>query len=241
MNVLQTPPVPAGAQVCSSCGAPLSPDQRYCLACGQPVSPARLAFLDVLQAEEPYRYGEGGWPAPAGHLTGAEEGGAGGWLRRNSGLLSLLTVLLVATLIGLEIGHWVTQSSAPAHQILTIQDPSLSAAASGASGDSSAGESSAGSASPAAAAPSSGASHSSSGHATGQSAKQSAKASSAAGQSSKSSEAQEVQEVKEAETQALPKAVKADSGTLKKLQGKTGKSYQKELSKLVNGTQPIEG
>ncbi len=41
------------------------------------------------------------------------ERGAAGWLRRYSGLIGLLTVLLMCLLVGLLVGHWVTQSKTP--------------------------------------------------------------------------------------------------------------------------------
>ncbi len=107
------------ASTCANCGAELVADQRYCLACGHPVSPVRLAFLDVLNEQStlpgrgllapgtiemaPFAYGPAAQP------------GLGGWLRRNTGLLSLLAVLLLCLIAGLLVGHWVTQNgkSAP--------------------------------------------------------------------------------------------------------------------------------
>jgi hypothetical protein len=115
-------PVPAdqpGAS-CAHCGAALVSDQRYCLSCGQPVSPVRLAFLDVIGSER----GAGTaatqqWVAadqltiaPAGYGPAAPVAGAGGWLRRNSPLLSLLSVLVLCLIAGLLLGHWAGQGKA---------------------------------------------------------------------------------------------------------------------------------
>jgi hypothetical protein len=50
--------------------------------------------------------------------------GAAGWLRRNSGLLGLLSVLLLCLIAGLLIGHWATQgkaSTAAGPQVVKIE------------------------------------------------------------------------------------------------------------------------
>ena len=52
MSLVPVPTEQDGA-TCANCGAALVADQRYCLSCGHPTSPVRLAFLDVLQAEQP--------------------------------------------------------------------------------------------------------------------------------------------------------------------------------------------
>lgn len=115
MNVVALPSQPAGegASACPTCGAAVVADQRYCLACGQPCSPARLDFLDVLQADRDQRAQTAVLPAPA-YLPAPEPDGAIGWLRRYSGLLALVGVLLVTGLIGLLIGHWTKSPAAPA-------------------------------------------------------------------------------------------------------------------------------
>lgn len=114
------------AQRCAACGAELVADQRYCLACGHPVSPVRLAFLDVLSEEA--RSQRGMLPAGAIEVAPAvyvaSEPGLGGWLRRNSGVVSLLAVLLLCLIAGLLVGHWVTQSgksSVPATQTVKLE------------------------------------------------------------------------------------------------------------------------
>ncbi|HEY4997482.1 MAG TPA: hypothetical protein VII03_05755, partial [Solirubrobacteraceae bacterium] len=117
------------AATCTSCGAPLVADQRYCLACGQPCSPVRLAFLDVLQerpegaALPPPSFSTPGTIelGPSGYLP-VFEPGPNGWLRRYSGLLGLFAVLLLCLLVGLLVGHWVTQGNkAPAKQVVEIK------------------------------------------------------------------------------------------------------------------------
>jgi hypothetical protein len=127
-------PVPAeqGGAKCSGCGAALVADQRYCLSCGQPASPVRLAFLDALQGEGA---GAAGQPAiqfgPAGYVPLSEGRGPNGWLRRNSGLLGLLAVLVLCLIAGLLIGHWASQGGpkVPAKQVVEVKGLSgLSAA-----------------------------------------------------------------------------------------------------------------
>ena len=123
MSVSLTPvPSEQAETTCAHCGAALVADQRYCLTCGQPCSPVRLAFLDVLQGER-NRAAVGQRTlelSPTGYAPAAEPG-AGGWLRRYSGLLSLLTVLLLCLTVGLLVGHWVTQSKAPAQQVIKVE------------------------------------------------------------------------------------------------------------------------
>jgi hypothetical protein len=106
---------------CPNCAAPLALDQRYCLACGQPVSPVRLAFLDVLQTEAQRPTGAYG-VAPPGYGSVIEPvAGAHGWTRRYSGLFALLSVLLMAAIIGLLVGHWMTQSKSSGPQIVKVE------------------------------------------------------------------------------------------------------------------------
>ena len=100
---------------CTNCGAALVSDQRYCLSCGQPASPVRLAFLDVLDNERARGTQEssllqaGGYAlAPAGWAPVEPTHGAGGWLRRNSALLSLLSLLVLCLIAGLLVGHWAS-------------------------------------------------------------------------------------------------------------------------------------
>jgi hypothetical protein len=105
---------PQDAASCANCGTPLAPDQRYCLACGQPVSPVRLAFLDVLETERSPQLGAG--PAgrtPVAYAPYAEPTAGPAWLRRYSPLLAVVSVLLLAMIVGLLVGHWVTQSKTP--------------------------------------------------------------------------------------------------------------------------------
>ena len=126
-------PVPSDetSETCPNCSATLVADQRYCLSCGQPVSPVRLAFLDVLQSEYQPQAVQGlglaadgltAARAPAGYAPAPEPPGLPGWLRRYSGVLGLLGVLLLAMIIGLLVGHWAGQSKAPpARQVVKIE------------------------------------------------------------------------------------------------------------------------
>jgi hypothetical protein len=108
-------PVPSEGATCANCSAPLAADQRYCLSCGQPCSPVRLAFLDVLEAEQrPTQLGVG--PAgttPVAYTPYLEPAAGPAWLRRYSPLLAVASVLLLAMIVGLLVGHWVTQSKTP--------------------------------------------------------------------------------------------------------------------------------
>ena len=127
-------PVPSeqGGATCANCGAALVADQRYCLSCGQPASPVRLAFLDVLQGDGP---AAGVAPTielgPAGYVPIGDARGANGWLRRNSGLLGLLAVLVLCLIAGLLVGHWASQggTKVPAKQVVEVKGLSGLAAA----------------------------------------------------------------------------------------------------------------
>jgi hypothetical protein len=107
-------PVPSENLSCPNCSVALLADQRYCLSCGQPASPARLMFLDVLQSEraQPQApppgvpYGA----VPVAYASYVEPPTGSGWLRRSAPLLSVLSVLLLALIAGLLVGHWVSQS-----------------------------------------------------------------------------------------------------------------------------------
>ncbi len=129
-------PVPTeqleAAPSCANCSAPLAPDQRYCLACGQPVSPVRLSFLDVLQADA-QSYGVAQAPVgalPPGYAPVIEPTSGATWtLRRYSGLFGLLSVLLLAIVAGLLVGHWVTQSRRPSRQVVRVEGLGALAAA----------------------------------------------------------------------------------------------------------------
>lgn len=114
---------------CANCGSALVSDQRYCLECGAPVSPVRLAFLDVLQsgqelAPRPVQTAyDGTVVSPAGVLPAADPYGQTGiaaWLRRNSGVLSLLSVLALCLIAGLLIGHWASGHT-PSKQVVEIK------------------------------------------------------------------------------------------------------------------------
>src|ERR1039458_850666 len=214
-------PVPAerGGASCANCSAPLAPDQRYCLACGQPASPVRLAFLDVLQADaQPYGAGQ----SPAGSLSPSyapmiePASGAYAWMRRYSGLFGLLSVLLLAIVVGLLVGHWVTQSKAPAQQVLKVEGLTSAAPVAAAA-----------STTPATTTPAPAASTTPS-----TTSKSSAKA-----------EAEEVTKEAKAEKEQAAKVetaktVKPSSTKLKKLGSSTGKKHEEEVNSL--GAQPIE-
>jgi hypothetical protein len=201
---------------CANCAAPLAPDQRYCLACGHPVSPVRLAFLDVLQGDaQPYgAVGQGsiGGLAPGYAPAYEPVSGSNAWLRRYSGLFGLLSVLLLAIVAGLLVGHWVTQSKAPSQQVLKVEGLPSAAATT-----------------PLAAAP------------TATTASTAATTTPKPATSSKETaktEAHEATEAKAIEKAPPPKAVKVSSSKLQKLGSSSGQKHEEEVNKL--GAQPIE-
>jgi hypothetical protein len=169
----------------------------------------------VLQGEaQPYAVSQG--PAgslPSTYLPVSESAvGAYGWMRRYSGLFGLLSVLLLAIVVGLLIGHWVTQSKTPSQQVLKVEG--LSAAAPLAA--------------PAATTAST----------TAPGAVSKPAASAVPGKESAKTEAKEVQEAQAIEKKPPPKAIKVNSTKLKKLGSTTGKKHQEEVNSL--GAQPIE-
>ena len=206
-------PVPSEGSVCANCSAPLVADQRYCLSCGQPVSPVRLAFLDVLESERQPQLGAG--PAntlPVAFTPYMEPAAGPAWLRRYAPLFGVLSVLLLAMIIGLLVGHWVTQSKAPTTaQVIKVEG--LGGLAS-------------------------------SGSSTTPTTSTTPAATSKSSSSAKSEEEKEEAEAKaeekaEEKTPAkAPEAKKVSSSTINKLEKSTGKTHEKELSKL--STAPIE-
>jgi hypothetical protein len=202
---------------CASCGSALVSDQRYCLECGAPASPVRLAFLDVLQAENHPQFAPGPFATGGAGLVSYapldEFAGTEGWLRRFSPLFAVLSVLLMAMIVGLLVGHWVTQSKSPGPQVLKVEG--LTAAAPIASA--------------ATATPT-----------TATSSSPSASTSNAA--TPKSGAEEVVREAKAEKTQAAKvehaKVVKPSSSRLKKLSGTTGRKHEEEINAL--GAQPIE-
>lgn len=130
MSLVPVPSEQAGA-TCAHCGAALVADQRYCLSCGQPASPVRLAFLDVLQNDAAAGVAQPTLEVgPAGYVPLGDGRGASGWLRRNSGLVSLLAVLVLCLIAGLLVGHWVSQGNkTPAKQVVEVKGLSGLAAA----------------------------------------------------------------------------------------------------------------
>jgi hypothetical protein len=200
-------PVPSqqADATCASCGAALAPDQRYCLTCGQPCSPVRLAFLDVL-APEPNRsvLGPGAIEAgPTGYAIVGQQQGAAGWLRRYSGLLGLLSVLLMCLIVGLLVGHWVTQGNTTGKQVVEVKGLSAAPAAATAAAPTTT--------------PATSTTPASSSKATAKAEAEEAKA--------------EKKETK-AEKAPPPPPVKVTPTKLKKLSTTTGKQHQEEINSL---------
>jgi hypothetical protein len=198
---------------CPNCSAALAPDQRYCLACGQPVSSVRLAFLDVLQSEaQPHAAAQipAGFAAPGYEPVIEPASGLYARMRRYSGLFGLLSVLLMSIIVGLLVGHWITQSKTTGPQVLRVEGLT-------------------GGAAPAAAA-STAAPSTTPASATPQPA--------AVSKTSAKAEAKEASEAKAIEAAPTPKAVKVSPTKLQKLGNTTGKKHTEEVNKL--GSQPIE-
>jgi hypothetical protein len=214
-SVANLAPVPSESSTCPNCSAPLVADQRYCLSCGQPVSPVRLAFLDVLESERQPQLASGAVAAtPVAYAPYVEPAGGPKWARRYTPLFAVASVLLLAMLIGLLLGHWVSQSkSSSGPQVVKIEG--LASAPAAASGPSSA--TTATTTTPASA-----------GKTTS---------------SAKSAEEKEQAEAKaeeKAEEKAAAKAPPAKNGTqaVQKLEKTTGKKHEEELNKITSA--PIE-
>jgi hypothetical protein len=214
-------PVPSESSTCANCSAPLVADQRYCLSCGQPCSPVRLAFLDVLETERHPQLGAGAVSTtPVAYAPYLEPAAGPAWLRRYAPLFAVLSVLLLAMIAGLLVGHWVTQSKAPASpQVIKVEGLSGTPLASATSTTPS----------------TSGTTPTTS--ATG----------TAAGKSSSSAKSEEQKEEAEAKAEEkaegkapakAPEAKKLNSAAVGKLESTTGKKHEAELNKLT--TAPIE-
>ena len=207
-------PVPSESVTCANCSAPLVADQRYCLACGHPCSPVRLAFLDVLQSERQQQAGPGPPGAtPVAYAPLIEPAGGPAWLRRYAPLFAVLSVLLMAMIVGLLVGHWVTQSKAPSAQVLKVEGLGASVAVA-----------------PTSSTPSAVASTPASTPST-------------PSKSSANTEAEETAKEAKAEKQQAAKVehakvVKPSSTKLKKLGSSTGRKHEEEVNSL--GAQPIE-
>jgi hypothetical protein len=210
-------PVPSEQDraTCPNCSAPLAPDQRYCLSCGQPVSSVRLAFLDVLESDsQPYAGGQGaaglvatGYPSVIEPVSGPQA-----WLRRYSGLFGLLAVLLMAIIVGLLVGHWITQSKAPATQVVRVEGLSTGSAPATGSGT---------------VPPTTTTTPSTTTTKPTAESKASAK-----------EEAKDVKEAAAIEKAPPPKAVKVTPTKIQKLSTSSGQKHEEEINKL--GSQPIE-
>ncbi len=228
MTDLAPVPAPEGStSTCATCGAPLATDQRYCLSCGQPCSPTRLAFLDVLDSERQgqaqFGVGTAGGAAgamPTVYAPYVEPAGPP-WLRRYAPIFGVASVLLLALLAGLLLGHWASQgkSVASGPQVIKVEGLSASAPVS------------------------TGASTTPAPTSTGSSSTSSTGAAKSA-TSTKSEEAKEEAEAKaeeQAEAKAPAKAPPAkplDSKSATKLEKSTGKKKEAELNKIT--TAPIE-
>jgi hypothetical protein len=208
-------PVPSEDAVCANCSAPLVADQRYCLSCGQPCSPVRLAFLDVLESERRPQLEPGGMSTmPVAYNPYLEPAAGPAWLRRYAPLFAVVSVLLLAMIVGLLVGHWVTQSKAPSSpQVIKVEGfPAVAAAGTSTTPTT----------------------------ATTTSTSTSGKSSSSP-KSEEEAEKAEAKAEEKAEEKApakAPEAKKISAPALTKLEKTTGKAKEKELNKI--GTAPIE-
>jgi hypothetical protein len=208
-------PVPSESSTCPNCSAPLVADQRYCLSCGQPTSPVRLAFLDVLETEHKPQAATGAMTTtPVPYASYVEPAAGPLWLRRYAPLFGVLSVLLLAMIIGLLVGHWVTQNkTSAAPQVIKVEGLGALGAASTAPTSTSA---------------------TSTTPATGTKSATSAKSE----EEKEEAEAKAEEKAEEKTPAKAPEAKKVSSSTITKLEKSTGKTHEKELSKL--STAPIE-
>jgi hypothetical protein len=139
-------------------------------------------------------------------------------MRRYSGLFGLLSVLLLAIVVGLLVGHWVTQSKAPSQQVLRVEG--LGGAAAAANPLASVGSTTATGATAASTTP------------------KPAASAAASSKAAAKTEAHEAQEAKAIEKKPTPKAVTVTPTKLQKLSSTSGKKHEEEINKL--GAQPIE-
>lgn len=95
---------------CSHCGAEVAHDQRYCLSCGRPCTALRSPLIDLLQHGSAKRTSEYPAGSQSGHEPTLQGGGPTAPLQRYAGLFSLMAMLLLASMIGLLIGHWAIGS-----------------------------------------------------------------------------------------------------------------------------------
>jgi hypothetical protein len=207
-------PVPSESHTCANCSAPLVDDQRYCLSCGQPVSPVRLAFLDVLETERQPQLGAGSVGAmPVAYSPYFDGAGGPPWLRRYAPLFVVLSVLLLALIVGLLVGHWVTQDNKTVAGPQIIKVEGLGGASLGAA-----------STTPSTTAPTSTTAAKSSTSAKSEEEKEKAEA--------------KAEEKAEAKTPAkAPTATTLSTTKITKLEKSTGKAHEKELNEL--STAPI--
>lgn len=210
-------PVPSEGATCANCSAPLLADQRYCLSCGQPCSPVRLAFLDVLEAERPTQLGVGPvGSTPVAYPPYLEPPAGPAWLRRYSPLLAVASVLLLALIVGLLVGHWVTQSKTPvasAPEVVKIEGLGGTPLASAT-----------GTTTPTTSAPST--------------VKGKSSSSAESEEEKEKAEAKAEEKAEEKTPAKAPPAKTLSSTAVNKLEKTTGKTHEQELNKLT--TAPIE-
>jgi hypothetical protein len=210
-------PVPSESSTCPNCSAQLVADQRYCLSCGQPVTPVRLAFLDVLDSERQGAAGHGAVSSvPVAYTPYVDPPPAGPpWLRRYAPLFAVMSVLLLALIVGLLVGHWVTQDKATTGpQVIKIEGLSAAAPATAATTPTT-------STTPT----------STTSTGTGKT------AASAKGEEAAEKAEAKKEEEEEAKAPAKAPAAKDDTQQVQKLEKTTGKKHEQELSKLT--TAPI--
>jgi hypothetical protein len=211
-------PVPSEGSTCANCSAPLVADQRYCLSCGQPCSPVRLAFLDVLESERAPQLGAGVASAmPVAYTPYLEPAAGPRWLRRYAPLFAVMSVLLLALITGLLVGHWVTQSKAPAGpEVIKVE-----------------GLSSAPLAAATTTTPAPGTSTTPATTTTGKSS-----SSAKGGEAAEKAEAKAEEKSEEKAPAKAPEAKKLSSTAVSKLESTTGKKHEAELNKISHA--PIE-
>jgi hypothetical protein len=100
-------PTTSSRDHCGSCGAPLTPDQRYCVECGQRRGRSRVEFMDrIVPAAEPAKE-----PVSERRLPRFSP---------NAALIAAVGTLILAMGVGVLIGRWATSEKGGSTQVKLV-------------------------------------------------------------------------------------------------------------------------